>query len=53
MPTETDSAGTPLIRFDSIVKRFGGVTAGRGRHLEVRAGEISLCSARTAPANRL
>ena len=30
----------PLIRFDNIVKRFGGVTALRGVSLDVHAGEI-------------
>ncbi len=30
----------PLVRFDRIVKRFGGVTALRGVSLELRAGEI-------------
>jgi ribose transport system ATP-binding protein len=30
----------PLIRFDNVVKRFGGVTALRGVSLDLRAGEI-------------
>ena len=30
----------PLIHFDNVVKRFGGVTALRGVSLDVRAGEI-------------
>ena len=34
------SAQPPLIRFDNVVKRFGGVTALRGVSLELRAGEI-------------
>jgi ribose transport system ATP-binding protein len=30
----------PLIRFDSVVKRFGGVTALRGVSLDLHAGEV-------------
>jgi ribose transport system ATP-binding protein len=32
--------GPPLIRFDNVVKRFGGVTALRGVSLDLRPGEI-------------
>ena len=31
---------SPLIRFDSVVKRFGGVTALRGVSLDLHAGEV-------------
>ena len=36
----SSQAGTPLIKFDGIVKRFGGVTAVKGVTLSVRSGEI-------------
>ncbi len=32
--------GPPLIRFDGVVKRFGGVVALRGVSLDLHAGEI-------------
>ena len=35
-----DSAQTPLIAFESIVKRFGGVSALKGVSVTVRPGEI-------------
>jgi ribose transport system ATP-binding protein len=38
--SEKSDATIPLIRFDSIVKRFGGVTAVRGVSLDIRPGEI-------------
>ena len=40
MSSEASQAGAPLIRFDGIVKRFGGVTAVRGVTLEIGPGEI-------------
>ena len=40
MSSAAESGGPPLIRFDNVVKRFGGVTALRGVSLDVRAGEI-------------
>ena len=40
MPSTTQAKDPPLIRFDNIVKRFGGVTALRGVSLDVHAGEI-------------
>jgi len=38
--SENGGAAIPLIRFDSIVKRFGGVTAVRRVSLDIRPGEI-------------
>jgi ribose transport system ATP-binding protein len=40
MSTGPHASGPPLIRFDNVVKRFGGVVALRGVTLELRAGEI-------------
>jgi ribose transport system ATP-binding protein len=40
MSGEASDAVIPLITFDGIVKRFGGVTAVRGVTLSVRPGEI-------------
>src|ERR1700733_7953933 len=40
MSNSTSATQAPLIQFDGIVKRFGGVTAVRGVTLSVRAGEI-------------
>ncbi|WP_158817679.1 sugar ABC transporter ATP-binding protein [Methylocapsa sp. S129] len=40
MHNQTSATQTPLIQFDGIVKRFGGVTAVRGVTLSVRPGEI-------------
>ena len=40
MASAVSAAETPLIRFDSIVKSFGGVTAVREVSLDVHSGEI-------------
>jgi ribose transport system ATP-binding protein len=40
MSSQDAAAKSPLIAFESIVKRFGGVTAVRGVTLNVREGEI-------------
>ncbi len=40
MSTADQSGGPPLIRFNNVVKRFGGVAALRGVSLDLRAGEI-------------
>ncbi|HTR14557.1 MAG TPA: sugar ABC transporter ATP-binding protein [Roseiarcus sp.] len=40
MSSAAQNGGSPLIRFDNVVKRFGGVTALRGVSLDLRAGEI-------------
>ena len=40
MSSQAGRAETPLIKFDEIVKRFGGVTAVRNVTLSVRPGEI-------------
>jgi ribose transport system ATP-binding protein len=40
MPSQISEASAPLIRFDKIVKRFGGVTAVKDVSLSVRQGEI-------------
>ena len=40
MSTGPQEPGPPLIHFDNVVKRFGGVVALRGVTLELRAGEI-------------
>ena len=40
MPSAAQNGGSPLIRFDNVVKRFGGVTALRGVSLDLHAGEI-------------
>jgi ribose transport system ATP-binding protein len=40
MSSQSSDAETPLIKFDGIVKRFGGVTAVRNVTLSVRPGEI-------------
>ena len=40
MSSAAQHGGVPLIRFDNVVKRFGGVTALRGVSLDLHAGEI-------------
>jgi ribose transport system ATP-binding protein len=40
MPGQISDASAPLIRFDRIVKRFGGVTAVKDVSLGLHAGEI-------------
>ena len=40
MEGQTTNPSDALIRFDAIVKRFGGVTAVKGVSLDVRQGEI-------------
>ena len=40
MSIGSERSEPPLVRFDDVVKRFGGVTALRGVSLDLRAGEI-------------
>jgi len=40
MPSTVHAKEPPLVRFDNVVKRFGGVTALRGVSLDLHAGEI-------------